>query len=58
VTLPFVDERLFLTVTQLVLPIHVVADPVPTEDPAAYRAPIADPAPVEDAATALTETSC
>jgi hypothetical protein len=58
VTLPFVDERYFLTMIQLVLPLHAVGDRATVVEPAADPAPaVAGPAPAATGATS-TETSC
>jgi hypothetical protein len=46
--MPFDDESYFLTVTQLMLPLHALVDPVTVTDPAV------DPAPTANLATAAT----
>jgi hypothetical protein len=48
--MPFDDESYFLTVTQLMLPLHALADPVTVTDPAV------DPAPTANLATAAAPT--
>jgi hypothetical protein len=56
VILSFVDERQFLTVIQLILPLHECADPAPAESAAAESPPTesaADPAPAESSAKPL-----
>jgi hypothetical protein len=49
-TLPFVDKRYFLTVTQVVLPLHALADPAPATDPS--------PATTEPTTAPPLGTSC
>jgi hypothetical protein len=48
-TLSFVDKRQFLTVIQLVLPLHECADHAPTEFVAKSLYSVADSAAVEEA---------
>jgi hypothetical protein len=58
VTLPFIDERYFLTVTQLVLPLHEVAADPATEPLHTIVDPVAVKSIVEPLRAALTKTSC
>jgi hypothetical protein len=64
VTLAFVDKRWFLTVTQLVLPLHECpAEPLQdtaevAADLAATESAVEPLHAIADSAAALTETSC
>jgi hypothetical protein len=49
-TLSFIDERQFLTVIQVVLPLHECADPTPAESATEPLHSIADSAAAETAA--------